>query len=118
NSEGVKGYARFDRAMELIKQEKDTNGSIIYYQLNNNAEYQQLVKDFNQNVVDLAVAGLKASGEWTGSYREVNKILSKIGQDIQSNDAIAQEALDLLVRTDTAINRTTYENARKAVQGG
>lgn len=115
NAEGLKGYARYDRALELMKEEEKNKGSIIYYALNNNTEYQQLVKDFDPKVVDLTVAGLKATGEWTGSYRTVNIFLSQIGQDIQNGDTVAQEALDLLIRTNTAINPTTYANARAAV---
>lgn len=115
NAEGLKGYARYDRALALMKEEEKSKGSIIYYQLNNNAEYQQLTKDFDPKLVDLTVAGMKAAGQWTGSYRTVNIFLSQIGQDIQNGDTVAQEALDLLIRTNTAINPTTYANARAAV---
>ena len=115
NAEGLKGYARYDRALALMKEEDKSKGSIIYYTLNNNTEYQQLVKDFDPKLVDLTVAGLKATGQWTGSYRTVNVFLSQIGQDIQNGDTAAQEALDLLIRTNTAINPTTYANARAAV---
>ena len=115
NAEGLKGYARYDRALALMKEEDKTKGSIIYYSLNNNSEYQQLTKDFDPKLVDLTVAGMKAAGQWTGSYRTVNIFLSQIGQDIQAGDTVAQEALDLLIRTNTAINPTTYANARTAV---
>ena len=115
NAEGLKGYARYDRALALMKEEDKTKGSIIHYSLNNNAEYQQLTKDFDPKLVDLTVAGMKAAGQWTGSYRTVNIFLSQIGQDIQNGDTVAQEALDLLIRTNTAINPTTYASARAAV---
>jgi gamma-glutamylcysteine synthetase len=98
-----------------MREEDKTKGSVIYSALNNSTEYQQLTKDFDPRVVDLTVAGLKASGQWSGSYRDVNVFLSKIGQDIQDGDTVAQEALDLLTRTNTAINPITYENARNAV---
>lgn len=118
NAEGLKGYPRFDRAVALMQEEKNNKGSIRYYALNNNGEYQQLIKDFDPRMVDLTVSGFKASGQWTGSYRDVNVFLSEIGRDIQAGDPWAQGALDLLLETNMVINPATYQDARSTVQGG
>ena len=116
DKEGVKGAARYERALELIETERKNKKQILFFTAQNNAEKQRLINAFGYNVVSLAEIGFKRIG-WNGDWRQVNQFLSQIGRDIESGDAFAQEALDLLVRTKTGINPQTYADAYATVRG-
>jgi len=116
DKEGVKGAARYERAIELIETERKNKGQILFFTAQNNAEKQRLINAFGYNVVSLAEIGFKRIG-WNGDWWQINKFLSQIGRDIESGDAFAQKALDLLVRTETAINPQTYDDAYASVKG-
>ena len=114
DSENLKGYARYDRAVELVAREKKNNNQVIHFTQNNNMERTQLVSSYGEKIVDLTEQGLKRSGDFKGAYGNVSLLLSNIGDQAKS-DTRAQEALDLLVRTNTIINEQTWSDAYQTV---
>lgn len=104
--EGVKGDARYDRGMELYKQEATTKESVAKYTLNNNAERAQIATAF-PGLFPLAEAGFRNSGKWGGDYWEINQFLSDLGSRAESDPKV-QEAIDWAIKNNRALTPESF----------
>lgn len=121
NRNSIKGDKRYAAALDLIEKERKEKGSVMNYSVNNNVVKQSIIKAQNadgtgERIVELAEIGFKRTGQWDGDYGRMQNFLAIIDRDIANGDPFAREAKSLLVRTGTAINDQTYNNAYEYIR--
>lgn len=118
DTEKVKGWARYARAKEIMKETGvvvDGKGdygkadAIIRYGRGNRERFGMLYGAYDKRVVDLAISGHVQSGMKNPEAEEINKFLMSIGERAKT-DTAAQAALDWHIRNRVPLTAASFSD--------